>query len=200
LFSIPFLLILIFSIKYLSFNSIFSIFSIFIVIVVILYNASILDIDFVFSLLVRRVLITPSFLRFTYHDFFSYTEKIGFSGTIIGRILGIQSEFGNTIGVLISSIYRSSDANANASFMVEGFIRFGYFGIFISFLIFSLLLKFIDKVSLKLGSKFTLLIWLVPIFILNETYLISEILFGYVLLNILSTLFLLNNSKKFLPF
>lgn len=138
--------------------------------------------DFIYrlyDLFVRRVLILPANLKFIYYDFFSQNPKIGLSGTLWGKFLGLTSPYDERIGVMISKVYFDNPVmNSNTGFLAEGYYRFGLAGIFLALLLFVFILLLLDHFSNLNGYSFAVSIGFFVIFLLNDGGLIDPLLFG----------------------
>ena len=132
-----------------------------------------------YDLLVRRVLLLPANLKFIYYDFFSHNPKIGLAGTLWGKFLDIVNPYDERIGVIISKVYFDNPVmNSNTGFLAEGYYRFGILGIFLSLILFALVLLLLDYFSISNGYSFAVSIGVFPIFLLNDGALIDPLLFG----------------------
>ena len=138
-----------------------------------------------YSLFVRRMLFLPAVIRFRYYDFFLNNPHIGFSGTIIGKITGENGNIYNglildeSLPITIGRVYFDSpNMSANTGFLVEGFIRFGYFGFLVTGLFFIIFLKLVDYMQINTCYSFALGVSIYFTFSLNDLYLIDPMLFG----------------------
>lgn len=132
-----------------------------------------------FSLFVRRTLIIPANLKFVYYDFFSTNPKLGLGGTLWGSKLGIPYPYDERIGYIISEKYFNlPEMNSNTGFLAEGFARFGFVGIFLSLILFALVLMLLDRMQRRSGYTFAVTMSVYPIFTLNDAQLIDSLIFG----------------------
>ena len=132
-----------------------------------------------YGLFVRRVLFVPANLKYLYYDFFSHNDKIGFAGTLIGKLIGSEYPYDDTMGFMISKIYfNDPDMSSNTGFLAEGYYRFGIFGILISLLVFCLLLILIDRFAKNNDYDFAIAFCFFSVFLLNDGALIDPLIFG----------------------
>jgi hypothetical protein len=104
------------------------------------------------SLFIRRLFFVPSFLTFTYYDFFSNEQFIFWSNSITSKF--IEYPF-NLLPAKLIGAYLGIDANANNSFLSTGYMHAGIVGILFYSIIFTLILRLFD--SIVYNQKF---IWI----------------------------------------
>jgi hypothetical protein len=104
------------------------------------------------GLFIRRVFFVPSFLTFTYYEFFSSQGFIYWSNSITSSF--IHYPYDVNPAKLIGS-YLASDGHANNSFLSTGYMHAGIPGIIFYSLIFVIILRLVD--SLNYNSKY---IWI----------------------------------------
>ena len=95
------------------------------------------------SLFIRRVFFVPSFLTFTYYEFFSNEQFIFWSNSITSKF--IEYPFDLSPPKLIGA-YRETDSHENNSFLSTGYMHAGIAGILIYAIIFSLILRLFDSI------------------------------------------------------
>lgn len=150
----------------------------------------------IFDLLCRRSLLATAYNKFAYYNFFSRNPKLGFAGMFPRWLINIKNPYEGrlTIGQIISAdAYNVSAMDANTGFLAEGYMRFGYIGILISFLVLALLFKLMDSSQKSLGYKFEIIFLIYFMFTLCDAHLIDKILFGPVGLVILILVFYSSN-------
>lgn len=103
------------------------------------------------SLFLRRVFFTPAQLSFEYYDFFSEHPKVFWGDS--WWMPFVQSPYSVTIPYIIGTALGRSDMGANNGFVSSGFAQAGVLGIFIYSSIIGLILRFVDKESIKLDVK-----------------------------------------------
>jgi hypothetical protein len=101
------------------------------------------------GLIIRRVFFVPSFLTFTYYEFFSSQGFIYWSNSITSSF--IHYPYDLNPAKLIGS-YLATDAHANNSFLSTGYMHAGIPGIIFYSLIFVIILRLVD--SLNYNSKY----------------------------------------------
>jgi hypothetical protein len=103
-------------------------------------------------LFIRRVFFVPSFLTFTYYEFFSTHEHVYWSSSILSRFIDYPYDLDPA---KLIGIYLVSDAHANNSFLSTGYMHAEIPGIIFYSLIFVIILRLVD--SLNYNSKY---IWI----------------------------------------
>lgn len=144
------------------------------------------------GLFVRRFLIVPANLKFIYVDFFSINPKIGLVGTVINSILKETNPYSNiSYPNAIANIYFDSpEMYSNTGFLVEGYARWGYLGFILIPIIYIIIMKILDKGSKELSFPLMISISLIPLIMLNDSFIIPLTTFGPIgLLCITSLLF-----------
>ena len=134
-----------------------------------------------FDLICRRSLLTTAYNKFAYYKFFFNNPKIGFAGMFPRWLISIKNPYEGrfTIGQLVSAdAYNISSMNANTGFLAEGYMRFGYIGILINFLVLVLLFKLMDSSQKSLSYEFEIIFLIYFVFTLSDSHLIDLILFG----------------------
>ena len=140
-----------------------------------------------YSIFVNRLLILPAHLKFMYLDFFETNPKIHIVGTIFNTILKIPNPYAeypyqNMIGELY---FNKGTMYANTGFLAEGFARIGYIGLIILPIILGIIIFMISKKTSKMDASFLAAIAIMPLFNLNDAYLLSSLTTGGILLLIL---------------
>ena len=119
------------------------------------------------SLFIRRVFFVPSFLTFTYYEFFSNEQFIFWSNSITSKF--IEYPYNLNPAKLIGA-YLGTDSHANNSFLSAGYMHAGIVGILFYSIIISLILRLFD--SIIYNQKF---IWIsVAIIIIPIRSMISS--------------------------
>lgn len=141
------------------------------------------------SLFIRRVFFVPSFLTFTYYDFFSNEQFIFWSNSITSKF--IEYPFDLSPPKLIGA-YLGANSHANNSFLSTGYMHAGIVGIIFYSIIFTLILRLFD--SIVYNQKFiwiSIAVVIIPIrSMINSADLPTALLTHGVLISlILTTLF-----------
>ena len=132
-----------------------------------------------YSLLVRRVLMIPAFLKFEYYRFFKDHTRVGLGGTLWGSALGQAMPYERGIGHTISTYFFNNDAmNANTGFLAEGYYRLGMAGLVLAMVLFVMVLKCCDLMERRTSYVFTLTTCAYSIYTLNDGMLIDSLIFG----------------------
>ena len=144
-----------------------------------------------YSLVIRRNMLVPANLKFVHIDFFQNNPKIGIIGTIFNAVLKIdspyqESDFTKLIG---KEYFNSPNTHANTGFLSEGFARCGYIGVIINPIILGLVLCVIHYGVKKNNLSFIAGISILPIYSLNDGYLIPSLTFGSIGLLIIICIF-----------
>lgn len=157
-----------------------------------------------YSLIVRRTFIVPANLKFIYFDFFDNNPKIGIYGTIFNAIIKNKNPYDNLQyqNIVGGEYFGDSKMFANTGYLVEGFVRWGYIGIFIIPIILGVVMIIIQHGCKNNSTSFIAGISILPIYSLNDGYLIPSMTFGAIALLIIICLcfktenFMFNRGKK----
>lgn len=174
--------------KYIEKNIIWAI--IYICIFTIILNLTITKMPL--GLFVRRLLLVPANLKFVYVDFFTNNPKIGFVGTVMNSLLKqdnpyIDYAYPNKIADIY---FNSPEMYSNTGFLVEGFARWGYIGFIIIPVIYIVIMKILDKGSRNMSFPLMVSMSIIPLMMLNDSFLIPLATFGAIgLLCITSLIF-----------
>jgi len=95
------------------------------------------------SLFIRRAFFVPSFLTFTYYEFFSKEEFIFWSNSITSKF--IEYPYDLNPAKLIGE-YLGRDSHANNSFLSTGYMHAGIAGIIFYSIIFTLIMRLYDSI------------------------------------------------------
>jgi len=112
------------------------------------------NIAFVFSVLVRRLLVIPGALAGHYYDYFSSNESYALSHSILS-FLNPGSVDILTPARMIGWVYFGDPAvNANASFWADGMANFGLWGVLLASVVLALLLRLLDRATVGRSLTF----------------------------------------------
>lgn len=178
-----------------AYRSIFTIFSFgFVLLVLLAFMVPFFE--SVYELIGRRVFIVSAINKFTYYDFFMENPKMGLAGIFPRWLINIENPYGDgVIGKIIAgAAYNLPDMNANTGFLAEGFMRFGYIGIFIGMAFYTVLLQLLDYFQDKTGYPLAVSAFVYPMLMLTDSHLIDSVFFGNWMIGIL--LILLYREKK----
>lgn len=130
----------------------------------------------IYSLFIRRVLFVSANNKFKYYDFFSQNPKVGMSGELPTWLVNIPNHYPEGIGYIISDVYYGMpEMNSNTGFMVEGYMRYGFIGMFIIFIIFAVILLMIDDLAKRSDYSFAIGACSFSIFLLSDGYLLTMV-------------------------
>ena len=96
------------------------------------------------SLFIRRVFFVPSFLTFTYYEFFSNEGYIFWSDSITSKFIEYPYNLGTA--KLIGE-YIGTNSNANNSFLSTGYMHAGIAGVILYSIIFTLIIRLYDSIN-----------------------------------------------------
>ena len=113
-----------------------------------------------YSLLVRRAIYIPGYLKFSYYDFFilKNNPKVGMLGTVIAPILtrfGVKSPYGESSFSKTVGIYYLNESNANTGIFGRELAHFGIIGVFIAALLLLIFLVCVKRSEKANGRIFT---------------------------------------------
>lgn len=156
-----------------------------------------LKFEYIYSLLGRRVMMVSANNKFAYYDYFTKNPKMGLGGIFPRWLINIPNYYENiNYTHLISDIYYGKpDMRSNTGFIAEGYMRFGYAGIVIIFILLAILLIMIDKMQKRAGYIFTIGAFCYPVFMLTDTHLFDTVFFGSWMIVVL-LLFFYSPEKK----
>ena len=157
--------------------------------------------NMLYSILVNRLLILPSMLKFIYLDFFAQNPKIGIVGTLLNAILKLDSPYADiAYPNLVGEIYfNRPEMYANTGFLAEGFARFGYIGVILLPIILGIIVYSIGRATKKHGISFMAAIATLPLLNLNDSFLLPSLTFGAILLLIIVSIFFDSTYIKIKP-
>ena len=105
----------------------------------------ILDVKYASSLIIRRLLMVPAHLNFTYLEFFSNNEFVYWSNGILKNFFDNPYDF--NIANIIGAYLGQQDMAANTGFIASGYANAGYLGITIYTIMAIVLFNLINKLS-----------------------------------------------------
>ncbi|PKF46220.1 hypothetical protein CW664_00345 [Macrococcoides caseolyticum] len=153
---------------------------------------NILDIDELFRAIPYRMIFIPAQLQYQYYDYFSVREKIYFADGLIGKILSIQSPYPYGAPYMISTHYYDAFFSANTGIFADAYTNGGVVYMIICTLILVLLLVFIDKISSSIPLSILIGSMGYMLFVINDTGLLTTLLTGGLLFQLL--IFIVLNS------
>jgi hypothetical protein len=148
------------------------------------------------SMFIRRVFFVPSSLWFAYFEFFEQNELIYWSNSFMAPFITYPYSVPppKVIGDFVGT-----GAWANNSFIPNGYMHFGTFGVLLYGVIVSIILYLIDIISSKnVPVWFTISIFIVPFHILSTSSdLVTALLTHGIALSLLLIYFLSSRSQVF---
>lgn len=137
----------------------------------------------IYDLIIRRVFILPANLKFIYHDFFSYNPKEGIAGIFPRWLINVKSNYGvgnyqEYVYLIGNQYFNSPKTSFDTGFIAEGFLRFGYVGIFVEFIVLAMVLCVAKKLQDRTSFIFSAGCCVYFAYRLSETHLIDHLLFG----------------------
>lgn len=105
------------------------------------------------SLIINRVIFSPSLLNYFYYDFFSSHEKDYFRQGFL-KYFGFQSSYNTPIDFIIGEQYFGNDLiRANNGLFSDAYMNLGVFGVFFQPIILIVILKLIDSFSKGIDER-----------------------------------------------
>ena len=154
------------------------------------------DVLWISDLFIRRALFIPSFLTFTYYEFFFTHQFIYWSDSILSRFIDYPYHLdppkliGNYLGF-------NNDVSANNSFLSTGYMHLGVLGIIIYSALVGLLFKIIDSIGNRgISSTMSTSILIIPIITLITSSDLFTALLTYGIGLSIIFLFLLRSKNK----
>ena len=143
-----------------------------------------------------RTLFVPSQGQFEYYDYFTHHNYLFFSEGKIGRLLGFQYPYNETIGRVVNHyIYGpSKNSNGNTGALSYGFADLGVWGMILAAIIIALILLAIDASTDKLPILIPVAAMSYAMITLNDVNVLiclnsGGIIWSIILLNLLNTVF-----------
>lgn len=125
------------------------------------------------SLFPVRMLSIPAWLNFIHFDFFKENKKLYFSEGLIGKIFGIEYPYNEPSTFLVSPW----NSQANTGFFADAYDNGGLIIMVIFAVIFSLILIYIDSLSIGRNNRYIFTVLFVyPTIILNDSALLTALL------------------------
>lgn len=144
------------------------------------------------SIVPVRLSNIPAQISFDHYNFFSLNQKLYFSETIIGRLLGIESPYPVFSTYLVS---RSKIANANTGYLGDAYDNGGFILMIIYSMIVGFVLRFVDRISIPKLLPVFVSVLTYSMIILNDAPLLTTLLTGGLTLNIL-ILYIFRTQEK----
>lgn len=98
------------------------------------------------SLFIRRVFFVPSFLTFTYYEFFSLYDFVYWSSSITSSFIDYPYELNPAKEI---GAYLGTDSHANNSFLSTGYMHAGIPGVMFYGILVGLLFRLVDSLTFK---------------------------------------------------
>ena len=133
----------------------------------------------IFSLIGRRVMLLSANNKFKYFDFFSKNEKMGIAGIFPTWIINVENPYPEGIGYIIAREYFNNPVmNSNTGFLAEGYMRFGWFGLFLSMILLAVILRMMDSFEKRNGYRLCIGCCIYIIFMLSDAHLMDSLVLG----------------------
>ena len=138
------------------------------------------EIQRIFSMLVRRVMLVPANNKFHYFDYFSQNPLMGLGGIFPRWLFYIPNYYENIpYSYEISAIYYNlPEMNSNTGFLAEGYMRFGHIGTVGILLFFGCILKLIDRFQERVGYSLAIGVFIYQIYSLADAHLLDSMVLG----------------------
>ncbi|WP_317944741.1 hypothetical protein [Sporosarcina saromensis] len=142
-----------------------------------------------------RLTFIPAQIQFQYYEFFNVRDKLHFADGIIGKILMVESPFGEKIGFVIGRFFSHNGvgSNSNTGIFADAYANGGILVMIIVALIFGIILNVIDASTRDLPIYVVVGSFSYIMFVLNDTALLTTLLTGGMGLMMIMLL-LLNSS------
>ena len=133
-----------------------------------------------FNIVMRRILMVPANLKFIYYDYFTTYEKLGLYGIFPRFLLEVSSRYSTVPYTFdISAIYFNKPLmNSNTGYLAEGYMRFGYIGMFLEAFILGWIFQMMDSFQKRTGYALTIGFFTYAVFSLNDAHLLDQLVFG----------------------
>ncbi|WP_339060516.1 hypothetical protein [Tepidibacillus marianensis] len=138
-----------------------------------------------------RMQYLPAVTKFWHYDFFLTNEKLYYSEGIIGKILGLNYPYSVPSGFLIQGGFMG---NANTGYLAYAYDNAGFLGMIIMTLLFVFVLKLVDSLVKNENNSVVFTLFAYPMFILNDSDLLTSLLTGGLFL-LIGLMFVLKNIE-----
>lgn len=151
------------------------------------------------SIVFRRLFMTPSFLNFTYIDFFSNNPHVYWSDSFSSLISG-QKIYNLNLPYVVGNYLGSDELGANTGFIASGYAQAGLLGVFIYTFFCIIMMNLINTLALRNKKYLSMSLIIMPLstLFISSDYLTTLSTHG-LLLSILF-LFLYEDRKYNLKF
>jgi hypothetical protein len=161
-----------------------------VVAVVVMIVDRLMSSEFLTSLLVRRLLVTPGLVTAGYIQVFDGIEKAQLGHSVLSSVVRspypYQIDPPDLVGALF---FHRPETHANANWLADGYANFGYLGMVLASLVLVALLWAIDDATRGLPVGFACLAFLMPVNALSESAILTTLLNdGFVLAIVLCAL------------
>lgn len=157
-----------------------------------LFSYFFLDSQKIFNYSIRRAIFVPSLLDLAYFDFYE-TLNLFWSESVINPFM--DNPFEKTHSYVIAEEYfKKSDMSANNGIISDGFLNFGYIGVGINIVLFSVIISLINQWDIS--SKFFGLVLLFTRAIVGSSFTTVMITHGGLIFLVMCFFFLRNTNKK----
>lgn len=151
----------------------------------------------IYSLIGRRVMLDSAVTKYKYYDFFTANPKLGLAGIFPRSWFPISNPYGDeTIAHIIGAVYYNKPSQgANTGFLAEGYMRFGYVGIFFCMFLYTLIIELMEKMKERVGYSMTISSFVYPMLMLTDGHLIDSLFFGKFMFVVIILLVYKNTRK-----
>ena len=143
-----------------------------------------------------RLIFIPSQIQYQYYDYFSINEKMYFAEGLIGKVLGLENRFGEDVAFMIGRLYSpdGGTSHSNVNVFGDAYYNLGLFGMIFISLVLGIVLSVYNAFR-RVGDAFVVSSISYILFSLADTGLLTTILTGGLLLNLLLLIIICKNSK-----
>lgn len=157
---------------------------------------------FCYSLIVRRMILLPAYLKYCYYNYFVLQDNMheGLFGTFAAPFLtrfGVHPYYEDfSYSQVIGHLYLN-DSDANTGIFGAEFVNFGFFGVFVASILLFILLLCVKKCEITNGKIFTCCVAIYTIFGLVDTSILRMVDYSPMFLTLLILYFYKITKKQF---
>jgi hypothetical protein len=186
--------------KYIKANNIttFILFSFFILIFLTLLLTTLLDLDIIASLVIRRLFFVPAQLNFVYFEYFDKNSFAYWGNSVLKYFIKYpyDTNIANVIGIFMGH----PKENANTGFVASGFAQAGLIGVIIYTFILSIVINIINHFGNKLNKYLLISLTIIPMMVVFKSSDLLTAFLTHGVLIVVLTLWFYENKIYILKF
>lgn len=151
----------------------------------------------IISATLRRLLFYPAAIKYEHFTYFSEHDKLYFSEGIIGRLFGINYQYGSmSTGNVIANYFHGSMSNSNTGYLAYAYDDLGFIGIILASILLAFIIIILQRIVTDKNKLFIISAAIYPFIELNDLSLLTMILTGGLAVLIIVAILLEIKPKK----